>query len=412
MNAIHKLSMKIMSYYMNDNVMEESLSFLTNEQWQELHDFTKMHSLLPIVYEVIKDNASFKKLPDSFKNKWKQETISLVIKQVQLSEAFLKIYQEIRKSNINCIVTKGIILRELYQKKDWRVSGDEDIIIKKEDLKKVHQIFINNNYQVTNDIVSENIQVITYVDSVTGLNIELHLQLFDKDGYLGFFNDYFKDIFKHSIEIEINHVLIQVMNENDQLFYLICHCFKHFIFNGVGLRQLMDIGMYSQKYYNQIDWFKLIHQASEFRADLFVHCIYSILEDFFNIPMNKIDYPKQLISELDYIDFLEDIFDSGTFGLSSEERTYSNLVTRRVLNKDNKKTSLLSLIFPSAKKLRSSYAILYEHPYLLPYIWIKRILRFLTRYDNSKKNKNFNITGSVDLGKKRVALLKKYHIVD
>ena len=132
MNIINELFMKMISCYMHDNEFEESISFLTDKQWQKMHDFSKMHYLSPIVYEVVKNNDSFKQLPDLFKNQWKQETVSLVIKQIQLSEAFLKIYQEIRRTGINCIVTKGIVLRELYSKREWRVSGDEDIFIKKE----------------------------------------------------------------------------------------------------------------------------------------------------------------------------------------------------------------------------------------------------------------------------------------
>ena len=128
--------------------------------------------------------------------------------------------------------------------------------------------------------------------------------------------------------------------------------------------------------------------------------------------MISINYPIQLIDNLDYHDILEDIFDSGVFGLSSEERIYSNLVTRRVINKEHKKIPLRELIFPSAKKLRAGYAVLYDHPYLLPYIWIKRILRFLIRYNSSRKNSNLDITKSVVLGNERIALLKKYHIID
>lgn len=60
------------------------------------------------------------------------------------------------------------------------------------------------------------------------------------------------------------------MNEFDQLFYLICHCFKHFINNGVGLRQLMDIGMYSIKNYELVDWDKLFNYANEFNISTFI----------------------------------------------------------------------------------------------------------------------------------------------
>ena len=78
---------------------------------------------------------------------------------------------------------------------------------------------------------------------------------------------------------------------------------KHFINNGVGLRQLMDIGMYSIKNYEFVDWDKLFNYANEFNISTFIHCIYSVLEDFYNVKMRDINYPKHLIDKLDYTDF-------------------------------------------------------------------------------------------------------------
>lgn len=410
MEKVQATLMHIISCFMHDTDFQLS-NQLTKENWQELYELSKIHSLLPVTYETIKTNESFLKTDKAFKQKWQDESTSLVVKQIQLSNAFLNIYQKIKNNNIDCIVTKGIVLRELYSKKEWRVSGDEDIIIKKEDFNKVCQILLDNHYQVVNEVISDNVQVTTFIDPVSTLTIELHLQLFGNDTYLGFLNKYFENIFVNSKYIEIDGVSIQVMNEFDQLFYLICHCFKHFINNGVGLRQLMDIGMYSIKNYEFVDWDKLFNYANEFNISTFIHCVYSVLEDFYNVKMRDINYPKHLIDKLDYTDFLDDIFDSGVFGLSTKERVYSNLMTRRVLNEQNKKTSLISLIFPSAKNLRAGYPILYDKPYLLPYVWIKRMKGFINRYKCSKKETDLDMKKAIELGNKRISLLKKYKII-
>lgn len=398
-----------LSCYIHDKPSLNDLDYLNASDWQNLYELSKIHSILPIITETLISNKSFSKI--SFKQKWIENSMSLVIKQIQLSSAFLEIYQKIRNENIDCIVTKGIILRQMYQKSEWRVSGDEDIIVKKEDYQRAVKIFLDNNFIIKNDLIDDNIQVTTFVDPISNLNVELHLQLFGKDTYLGFLNDYFNNVFINSKIIEIDNVAIQVMGEYDQLFYLICHCFKHFINNGVGVRQLMDIAMYSKLHYKTIDWDKLMNQVKTFNGETFVCCLYSIFNDYFDIKFEDINYPSILIKKVNYQALLNDIFDSGVFGLSYDERIYSNLIVRRVLNQNHEKTSLFSLVFPSVKTLRNGYPILYKRPYLLPYIWFKRMINFSKRYSKSKKNNDLKMKKAIELGNKRIALLKTYKII-
>ena len=170
MEKVQATLMHIISCFMHDTDFQLS-NQLTKENWQELYELSKIHSLLPVTYETIKTNESFLKTDKAFKQKWQDESTSLVVKQIQLSNAFLNIYQKIKNNNIDCIVTKGIVLRELYSKKEWRVSGDEDIIIKKEDFNKVCQILLDNHYQVVNEVISDNVQVTTFIDPVSTLTI-------------------------------------------------------------------------------------------------------------------------------------------------------------------------------------------------------------------------------------------------
>ena len=411
MKQTEELILNVLCSYMHDHPCNIKVDHFTNNQWEELYHLAEIHSILPIVYDVLKDNPSFLMNEPELKTKWLQASMGFVIKQIQYTSAFLDIYNAIINQGIPCIVTKGIILREMYAKKEYRVSGDEDIIIKKEDYHTVCQIFLDHQFYTENEIYDDYIQVTTFIDPATKLHIEMHVVLFGKDGFFKNLNSYFSSIFNESKIIQIEGFFIQVMNENDQLLYLICHCFKHFINNGVGLRQIMDIAMYSKLHYDKIDWHRLYAKMKKINGSDFMQCIYSISNDYLDVTFSQINFPNELIHKIDYQDFLTDIFDSGVFGNHDDKHIYSNLVVRRILNDKEKKSSIFSLLFPSAKTLRSGYPILYKKPYLLPYIWVKRALYFNKRYHQSSKNKDFSMKESMVLGNKRVELLKKYGVI-
>lgn len=70
------------------------------------------------------------------------------------------------------------------------------------------------------------------------LYIELHKSLFSTDSdNNGELNRYFDHVHEWAIEIQVDGVPITTMEYKDHLFYLVCHVFKHFQHNGVGIRQ-------------------------------------------------------------------------------------------------------------------------------------------------------------------------------
>ena len=76
--------------------------------------------------------------------------------------------------------------------------------------------------------------------------------------------------------------------------------------------------MYSQKYYQVIDWNKLFEDVSKFNGVEFVCCIYMILNDYLNVSYEKINFPVEKINmDIDYLPFLKDIFKGGIYGKSN-----------------------------------------------------------------------------------------------
>lgn len=410
MNELELLIIDCAKSYMHDSLLERSVS-LCQKKWQRVFKIACEQRLLPVIYEKVCHEPSFLKNDDKIKNYWRQMSIMSIVDQVNKSKAFLSLYQKIEDSNLDCIVTKGLILRELYQKKEWRTSGDEDILVNKNDFKLLHQILIEEGYRVLNGDYIDDLEVVVYDNYRNGLHLEIHLVLFGNNTPYHYLNDFFKDIFKTKNEIIIDDNKIQVMNPQLQLLYLISHAFKHFVNMGVGLRQIMDIGMYSQKYYQVIDWNKLFEDVDKFNGYEFVCCIYMILNDYLNITYEKLNFPLEKIDiEIDYLPFLKDIFKGGIYGKALKKRTYSHLATSQLL--DGKKKGLtFRIFFPAVDKLKQNYPILNKHPYLIFFIWVKRGIRFIKRYRKDHNGSNINIKEIIGENNERINLLKKYNII-
>ena len=410
MNELELLIIACAKSYMHNSLLEQSIDF-EQEKWQKVFKIAYEQRLLPVVYEMVCHEPSFLKNDDKIKKYWRQTCIMSIVDQVNKSKAYLSLYQKIEDNNLDCLVTKGLILRELYQKKEWRTSGDEDVLVSKKDFKLLHQILIENDYQVLNSDYIDDLEVVVYDNYRNGLHLEVHRVLFGNNTPYHYLNDFFKDAFKTKNKIDIDNNEIQVMNPQLQLLYLISHAFKHFVNIGVGLRQIMDIGMYSQKYYQVIDWNKLFEDVSKFNGVEFVCCIYMILNDYLNVSYEKINFPVEKIDmDIDYLPFLKDIFKGGIYGKATKNRTYSCLATRQLL--DGKKKGLtFGIFFPTVDKLKQSYPILNKHPYLIFYVWIKRAIRFIKRYCNDHSRNNINIKEIIDGNNERINLLKKYNII-
>ena len=73
-----------------------------------------------------------------------------------------------------------------------------------------------------------------------------------------------------------------------------------------------------------------------------------------------------------------------------------------------KKTSLSRTLFPNRSRLLTQYPYLQQQPYLLPIAWTQR----LWRYAQSLKDNRANPSESTRIGKERIALLRRYGLIE
>ena len=271
--------------------------------------------------------------------------------------------------------------------------------VQKEEHEAVKDILLKNNFTV----ISESNDVTTFIDPVSGLSIELHTALFSLESKAyGNYQRYFDQAFDKCIVHSIDGVDVYSLEYTQHLLFLILHFVKHFFHGGVGIRQVVDIVMYSEAYGDKVNWDRLYDILKDLNIYVLITSLFAMAHDQLEFDYTKIRVPEG-VDKSDYQDLFDDIMDAGIFGQSSSERIHSATITLNTIS--DGKTSVLKSIFPSLKEMQGKYKYLNKYPVLLPFAYLSRIVNY------KKNNSSKNSQRTIEVGKQRIELLKKYRII-
>ena len=393
------------------------------EEWETLYSCSIEQNIPGIVYDSVRKIREFALLPQDFKITWKNMVMFNVASQMRTDEAFGVIYDEFINSGIVPLVVKGAVCRCLYDNPEFRISGDEDILIKIEDYDKSHRILKEKGFVFDEDSYNAGLMgkesEITYQSPNKDLTIELHIDLFEKDNEVySSFNKWFENVFDHPTTVIYKNRELYTLSYTDHFLYLCCHAYKHFVHSGFGIRPVMDIIAMADKYAGDIDWTYIWSKLKETIADILFMNIFYIGEKYFGVSMEKFGGYSLIYSDgrseglLEEKELLSDLFMAGVHGRSSIDRVQSSLMTLdAVKNQDTSiNKSRIKALFPGVKEISGRYKFLKRFPFLLPVAWIMRITVYLKEQKNSegsiiKENKSSQIGGN------RIRLLEKYKVI-
>lgn len=388
---------------------------LSAEDWQTLFRLCQHHQILPMIYDTVYACPAFGTCPPETVQMIKTQVIRQVMMQSRKTEEFLQLYKKLLEQNLTPVVVKGLICRNLYREPDYRCSGDEDVLIPKEQFKGCSEVFAANGMEMLEPDMNPDEEGEVPFYKVGGmLHIELHKELFSSESEAyGNLNSLFEGVFDRKIQEEIHGVPVYTMCHTDHLLYLILHAFKHFLHSGFGIRQVCDIVIYAEAHGAEIDWAYLLEKCREIHADVFTASLFDIGKKELSFDPEKACYPEIWSSiEVDGSDLLEDLLEGGVFGDSSMSRKHSSNITLQAVTEDRKGkkagASLIQSLFPDRKYMERTYTYLKKYPFLLPAAWASRIRNYLKESKNMGRN---DAMESIEIGNHRVDLMKKYKII-
>ena len=160
--------------------------------------------------------------------------------------------------------------------------------------------------------------------------------------------------------------------------------------------------MYSEAYGDRVNWDKLYGILKDLNIYILIINLFALAHDYLEFDYTKIKVSDD-INKSDYQDLFDDIMDAGIFGQSSSERIHSATITLNTIS--DGKTSVLKSIFPSLKEMQGKYKYLNKYPILLPIAYLSRIANY------KKNNSSKNSQKTIEVGKQRIGLLKKYKVI-
>jgi hypothetical protein len=345
------------------------------ESEQTFFTIAKENGLIPMIYETI-DHES---ISDGFKKHLKKHFYAFVAHDTQSLAYIAQVDDILNKHEIKHIFLKGSILKNLYPKTYYRGMGDIDILIEDQDLQKVHEIFKKHNIILKHASEQHDSFLINHQ-----MPIEIHPKLY-KD-----FNKKYEALFTDPwiYANKLKDYRYQ-FDPSFEIVYLLYHLAKHLDSSGIGLRSLLDIGIYLNAHQDNIHKEKLLSYLKT--ADMvkfFTQMVYLNIKyfDFKNLDEFLFD---DLLSDQGYDRIIEFFSTSGIHGRGSSHNPFSTRVASNQMKNRSKSRVFISILFPNFKSMAGMFPVIKKIPILLPFLWVFRWLKLILFKTNSTIKKMF-----------------------
>lgn len=359
---------------------------ISEENLRGVFQIASAQKLLPTVYFTLKKQGKLD-LYQALSDEMKSRALWQISSQIIRTEAFLKVYSEMLSEGANPLCVKGIVCRSLFPEPDQRPSSDEDLLVSQSDWETCVRVLEKNGFSA----VLQKEDECTFVSPSTGCRLELHSSLFKSDTALSRrFTEALGDVSLHASSVKCGGRDVLCPSADDHILYIILHAYMHFLNAGVGIRQIMDVAVFARN--NTIDYPLLFRRLSAAGAAEFASAVMLVACRYFGLELAGIESCPEFDGEIAVEPLVRDILSGGIYG-GGLDRRHAALVT------SSENHSFMRALFPRKERLWERFPVLRRHGWLLPAVWVKRLLIFVFE-DGS--------FGAYDEAKRRSELVGRY----
>ncbi|WP_455543291.1 nucleotidyltransferase domain-containing protein [Intestinibacter sp.] len=360
MNENQEYFLYLLSCKINNRKVE---IYKEDVDWQEICNLANMHNLITIVFSAVNDLPSEFRPPLEIYNKLKKYVLLYAQKSARVDKLLQELIDTFEHKGLNHIIIKGYILKNYYPSPEYRSMTDVDILIKPQDRQKAHQIMMESGYE---NFIQEK-TVWNYKKNKS--HIEMHTQLIEKEIKQDIdYKKYFSNPWEHTQSLGREHSY--TLNREYHLIYLLVHIAKHFYSCGCGVRMIMDIAVYLNKF-DDLDWDYIWAELDKLDLRLLGQNILILCNKWFDTKLNF----EYTIDQKFYDKLSETILLGGTFGFYNSNFRIAQIRNESKHNDSSKKARVLKqMIFPSYDEIikLDQYKFLRGRKYLLGFAWIYR----------------------------------------
>ena len=344
-----------------EKLSSEIVDLITPKTLPDIYRIAKFHDLVPIIANILERESlleSFEKAKKIFLSE-RKTALANFEKQKYEIECVSEIFDS---ENIDYILLKGAVIKELYPYPWMRTSCDIDILVKEIDLEKCLSLLENRlNYVKKGNQNYHDVSLF----SPGGVHLELHYSILEDNDKV---DAVLSRVWDYTYKASTGSAMI--MENEFFVFYHLAHILYHFKAGGCGIRPLLDLFiMQSQSWYPAK---KIEELCASCGLTKFYKVICNLLEFWFL--QQEPDSFTLLVS--DYL------LKAGVYG-TDKNRGFSNAV-----KKGSRFKYFISCIFLPYENMVILYPKLKNKKALLPFYQVRRWLSKIFR--RKKHNKTFN----------------------
>ncbi|MDD6728919.1 MAG: nucleotidyltransferase family protein [Eubacteriales bacterium] len=358
MTAEEKYFVSLISSFLNSRKPEKPKGI----DWNEIYRLSEIHNVSAIVANQTGRLSDEEKPDKNLYSIFRQQIGYTIMNYDEKMKAYDELRQLLTDNDIDYIFVKGIILNKFYPVKEFRTSGDIDVIIRDDDFEKFKKIVIEKGLKDSDD------STVCACFNIGNIFIEAHSSIHCD-------HEYFKNIFEIAEKGDDRNEY--VLSLENHLLYVLCHIVNHFRKYGAGIRMFMDVDVILRQINGSLDYKKFFSLCRELNIESFVKYTFSLCRNWFNTPV-KIDFD---ISENKAVKdmFEKEILSGGSFGY--ERRSLSDYYVSMAVGQNEKNgfkskvKAFFHLLFPKKEYLYEGAPYASRHHILLPIAWLHRLYK-------------------------------------
>lgn len=273
--------------------------------------------------------------------------------------AFESLSEALSGARIDHLPVKGWYLRHLYEVPELRTFGDIDILIRREDRARAHELMLAQGFTVQTDWEP------TYTYRRGAELYELHTNLMDAS--LDDRSDlpaYFADAWSHAAPVRGR---CHAPEETFHFLYTLCHLAKHLYSGGAGLRMYLDAALFIHRRGNELDWSAVRREMEELKLGRFLDTVLSCCESWFAVTA-PCDFERVAAAE----ELLSYTLDADLFGKLRDKSVVQSRNRRENADDDGRRSAVRRILFPPYKALVKRYTYIQGRKWLIPVALLHR----------------------------------------
>lgn len=360
-----------------------------NVDWDEVIDLANKHKVEGIIYLALRKSNLISKVGEKRINLLKQKAAITGIGQSRHISGLSIVFNKIIEENIPVIVLKGLVVRDFYPQPDQRTMSDADILVHKDDVEKVKNLLIDMGYIFLEDHkASHHIALVHHKYPV----VELHWNLFKRDGFSNELEHYERLIWKRAIKVNVGETEVLSLSYEDLALHLCMHMAAHLASTGFGVRQLCDLVLLVEKKGEEIDWNSFIMKARMYGFEKFNLIMFLLCKELFYMEVPK-ELEVKSVNNKKYLSALiDEIFEAGVHGKKEMSNQFATQVAFNFEDKDSNPAlgaikRYFRFIFPRIDDMSDKYSYAKKFKLLAPIAWIHHLFAGIFTSEYSFKDK-------------------------